>query len=59
MRTALGDRITDLSALDDLPAHDTLVAGCERARALLMSADDELTTLGAARKIVNKELRAR
>ncbi len=60
IRTALGDRVTDLSALDDLPARDALVAGCERARALLMSADDEFTALGAAgRKIVNKELKAR
>jgi len=60
IRTALADRITDLSALDDLPARDTLVAGCERARALLMSADDELSALGGvARRIVNEELKAR
>jgi hypothetical protein len=59
IRTALADRIADLSALDDLPARDALVAGCKRARALLMSADDELTALGLARKIVGEELKAR
>jgi transcriptional regulator with XRE-family HTH domain len=57
MTTAIEDRITDLSAFDELPGRDELVAGCDRARALLMSADDALAALREARKILDAELK--
>ena len=54
MRSAIADRVTDLSVFDGC---GDLVAGCERARALLMSADDALTTLREARKMLDAELK--
>lgn len=58
--SAIRDRITDLSALDDFPVRDTLITGCERAYELLAAANDALSTdVGqVARKGVGRELKS-
>ncbi len=59
--SVIRDRVTDLSAFDDLPARDTLITGCERAYGLLAAANDALTTEVAriARESLGDELRGR
>jgi hypothetical protein len=57
---AIRDRITDLSALDDLPGRDALTADCERSYDLLVAANDALTgTARAARYNVENEVKAK
>jgi transcriptional regulator with XRE-family HTH domain len=55
---AVRDRIDDLSAFDDLPARDSLIAGCEQAYEALVAANDSLTdTARIARGDIRKELK--
>lgn len=42
--SALRDKIADLSAFDDIPSRDALIAGCERTCDLLIAANDALVT---------------
>jgi hypothetical protein len=58
--SALGDRIDDLSAFDGLPARAALLAGCERARDLLLGADAALSDVSrVALRNFGKEVGAR
>jgi transcriptional regulator with XRE-family HTH domain len=55
---AVRDRIDDLSALDDLPARDTLITGCEQAYDLLVAANNALTDTGrVARHNIHREMK--
>jgi transcriptional regulator with XRE-family HTH domain len=58
--SALRDRITDLSNLDELPVRDALTASAERAYDLLLAANGVLTVevSKVARDSVGKELKA-
>jgi transcriptional regulator with XRE-family HTH domain len=57
--SAIRDRITDVSAFEDLPVRDTLIAGCERAYGALVAANDALTdTARIAREGMGAEVRA-
>jgi transcriptional regulator with XRE-family HTH domain len=55
---AVRDRIADLSAFDDLPGRDTLIADCERAYDHLVAANDALTdTARVARHNIHNEVK--
>jgi transcriptional regulator with XRE-family HTH domain len=55
---AVRDRIADLSAFDDLPGRDTLIAGCEQAYDHLVAANDALTeTARVARHNIHNEVK--
>jgi transcriptional regulator with XRE-family HTH domain len=55
---AVRDRINDLSAFDDLPGRDTLIAGCEQAYEALVAANDSLSdTARVARHNIHNEVK--